>query len=217
MFENFYSKHSKKHYLGEGVYSLHFELDIINAFLKTAVANFCKKGFSDPVNAIELGYWLEGSRLMIFFLHQVPYVGAGEATYDEDRIIDDGKRKSFAMSFDAIQWEMMHSSLENRSGISRILDIEGNPVELDRVSIRKAIAKLLLAVVQNNFKCIFDGVHFADVTWITAFEDSGNFDWDVIAKRGDRFTSFPELNWGDTPENPSQPFTSRESMLLTQL
>ena len=165
----------------DDVYSLRDESDTLFALLALAVARFRADGFTEPVNAIELAYWLEGRNLNVFFVSDPDYPCYGQMPYTLG-VSRRRTRVSYYTRFTVASWAFLFKlavrDAPPEGPLLRVKDHDGAAVPLGAVRpVSQAVGRNLLRVATESYATLFAGITVTDPHWLTAFEDDDNDEW----------------------------------------
>jgi hypothetical protein len=158
------------------VYDLRLEQPIIVALVRLAATRYLRRFGVRPVNAIEVGFWVEGARLVARFISDPDYDFSSRAW--PDGFSETAGRASYA-EFTAIpSWEL----LSNLTGSEDLLvrDDLGREIRLEAVAngyqrgwrdMVEAIGRNVMRTVQENHPELFDEMVLTDPCQVTVYED----------------------------------------------
>ena len=159
----------------DGPYPLSAEADMLTGMVALAAARYARHGQTRQVNAVELGYWVEGARLGVWFVsqqgHQYPD-GPWKAGYS-----DRNGRAVFCQFFAVPPWHLLHRPARG----CRVTDSVGAVVpEPDDISsggigwsheLVEVVGRNLADVVAERHGEMFAGLGVTDPLRVVVFED----------------------------------------------
>jgi hypothetical protein len=164
--------------VSEGLYAydLRLEKPIIAALVRLAATRYLRRFGGRPVNAIEVGFWVEGARLVVRFISDPAYQ-FNWIIYPEGFSEADG-RASYGEFTAVPSWELLSNLSWSVNMLVR--DDRGHDVRLHAVvdgyhkgwrDAVKAIGRNVMRAVFENHRELFDGVTLSDPCQVTVYED----------------------------------------------
>lgn len=162
-------------------YLLRDETDTLVGLLALAAHRFRQQGVTEPVSVVELAYWLEGSRLGVFFIADPEYECYGQAAYDGDKVYRSGGRASYVSFFEVPSWALLYSlAVRAEPPQIQVLDRDGAEVPANSVrSVSRAVGQNLLNVAVEARAVLLAGLSVAEPLWLVTFEDDDNDEWQL--------------------------------------
>jgi hypothetical protein len=157
-------------------YSLADEADTLVGLIALAANRFARAGQIRPVDVVEVGYWVEGARLGIWFVADADYGCYGQAPYQQG-YTEWGERSSFCTFFKVPSWELLMQ--RDESYFRLVVDGEGSPI-LGRdaeggadwiTRLVEATGRNLTRVVAKHHSEMLAGLQLANPYRVIVFED----------------------------------------------
>jgi hypothetical protein len=178
-------------------YSLRDETDSLVGLIALAARRFACAGQHRPVDVVELGYWLEGARLGVWFVADPEYGCYGQAPYTPG-YTEEGKRSSYCAFFEVPSWNLLMQRDEPFFRLA--VDGSGTPIVgpeaepgVDWITcLVKASGRNLARMVAERHGEMFAGLRLADPFWVIVFEDEDSqLAW-VVRVAGGRAEILPD-------------------------
>jgi hypothetical protein len=158
------------------VYDLRLEQPIIAALVRMAAIRYVRRFGSQPVNAVEVGFWVEGARLVVRLISDSAYE-FNRIIYPEGFSEKDG-RTSYGEFTTIPSWELLSNLSVSKDMLVR--EEAGNEVRLCAVAdgyqegwrdTVVAIGRNVLQAVLRGYPEVLDGVILAEPCEVTVYED----------------------------------------------
>jgi hypothetical protein len=157
-------------------YDLRQEKPIIAALVRLAATRYLRRFGGRSVNAIEVGFWVEGARLVVRLIADPAY--QFNWIMYPDGFSEEGDRASYTEFTTIPSWEL----LSNLSGTRDILirDDRAQKTRLAAVvndyqegwrDTVEAIGRNVMRAVYENHQELFDGVTLTDPCQVIIYED----------------------------------------------
>ncbi|MFO0876267.1 MAG: hypothetical protein U0840_02750 [Gemmataceae bacterium] len=152
-------------------YPLRDETDTLVAMLSLAAARFRGGGFPETVNAIEIGWNVEGAHLMVSFVSNPEYACYGQGPFDLG-VCRRGTAVVHNTTFAVPSWAFLHKQGSRDVPLLRVLDHDR--VEVSGPAVVDGVGRNVFRVALEFREAVFAGISVSDPHWlIVYYNDDG--------------------------------------------
>ena len=174
--EEFYEHYGEWYPLGD-------ETDTLVALLSLAAARFRSDGFPEPVNAIEVGWNLEGHSLLVSFMSNPDYSCYGQGPFGLG-VCRRGNAVAHNTTFSVPSWAFLHKQELRDVPLLRVLDHDR--VEVPGTTVVDAVGRNVFRVASAFRETVFSGISVTDPHWLIVYynDDGGEGQLARVSRSG---------------------------------